>query len=85
VLDYLKAHLEIQAPVTSHVGYWAEADTLSCYDDDQATRLQHLQSLLPSNIALANSDYNTQAPLVGAIRLDERIQQATSAVAKVLS
>jgi hypothetical protein len=84
VLAYLIAHLGIQTPVTSYVGYWAEADTLSCYDDEQATRLQQLQTLLPANIALANSDYTTQAPFVGAIRLDERIQQAQSAVAKVL-
>jgi hypothetical protein len=77
VADYLIHALGLSTPLWSHVAYWAEADPLSCYDDDQAQRLAVIARDLPAHVALIGSDYNTRpAPLGGVFRLDERVEQA---------
>jgi protoporphyrinogen oxidase len=76
-LNFLLNHFGLPEPIASHLGYWAEADPISCYDDGFAERLGKIRALLPENIALIGSDYSLKAPHHrGVARLEERIEQA---------
>lgn len=77
ISDYLLHALGLSAPMWSSVAYWAEADPLSCYDDQQAQRLALIARELPAHMALIGSDYCTRpTPRGGVFRFDERVEQA---------
>jgi len=61
-------------PLAARVDYWAEADLLSDYAEDQRDKLGKIRQLLPAGLRLIGSDYCLGAPETGGIaRLDERI------------
>ena len=87
LVAYLTKEVKLPpVPATQLMTYWAEADPLSAYDDEHGQRLATIASHLPATIALIGSDYTTkQSPRVGVVRLDERIELAQAAVAKVIA
>jgi protoporphyrinogen oxidase len=77
ILSFLLQQFDLPEPIAAHVGYWAEADPISCFDDGFGERLAQIRALLPEGIALIGSDYSLEAPnYQGVARLEERIQQA---------
>ncbi len=86
LVHYLLSVLGLQEPLFWHVGQWAEADPLSCYDDHHTERLKHIRATLPANIALIGSDYGKKAPpRVGVVRLEERIEQAKNTAKQLVT
>lgn len=84
MVELLQAVYQLPAPLVSHVGYWAEADPISCYDDAHAQWVRELRASLPPAIALIGSDYALHPPSTkGVARLDERIAQGTHAARQV--
>jgi protoporphyrinogen oxidase len=76
-LDFLVNEFALPEPIASHLGYWPEADPISCFDDGFGERLAAIRALLPEGIALIGSDYSPKAPgYQGVTRLEERIQEA---------
>lgn len=85
LVKFLCERFNLPEPLTSHVGYWAEADPISCFDDNHAVWVESIRSKLPDGITLIGSDYCLEAPTSRGInRFDERIQQGISAAHQVL-
>lgn len=77
IIAFLREHFCLPEPLASHVGYWAEADPISCFDAEHGERMAKIRALLPEGIALIGSDYCLEAPnYQGMASLRERIQQA---------
>jgi protoporphyrinogen oxidase len=73
-------------PLVQVVGYWAEADPLSCYDDAHPLRMQTIAAHLPPGVALIGSDYALNpSRRPGVVALAERVEQARQAVERVLA
>lgn len=86
LVQFVCNHFKLPTPVTAYVGYWSEADPVSCYDDDHPERIQLIREQLPQGIALVGSDYSHLAPnYIGVTRLDDRIQQGIDAAHQVLA
>lgn len=86
ILDYLCETVQLPQPVAWTVGHWPESDPLSVYHDDHPQQMAALMQLLPARLALANSDYTLEhSTRSGIVRLDERLNAAQDAVAKVLA
>ncbi len=86
MINFVCEIFNLPQPLTSHVGYWAEADPISCYDDQHPQRIQAIREQLPQGIALVGSDYSQQPPMhIGVTRLDDRIQQGIHAAHQVLA
>lgn len=86
LVAFVRKQFDLPEALTSHVGYWQEADPVSCYDDEHQERVLSIREQLPQGIALIGSDYNLEASaLPGIIRLDERIQQGIDAANQVLA
>jgi protoporphyrinogen oxidase len=63
--------------------FWAEADSLSCYDTDHAQRSAAIQDLLPPGIALIGSDYTVSPARLGLANLADRLDQAMQAAQQI--
>jgi protoporphyrinogen oxidase len=80
IVQMLRHTFALPEPVTAALGYWSEADPLSCYDDHHPQWLQTLREQLPPRVALIGSDYVLHPPArQGIARLDERIAQGRAA------
>ena len=88
LVTFLCDRFELPEPLSYHVGFWAEADPISVYDDSHRAWVTSVREQLPEKIKLIGSDYCLDAPMVqGVNHLNERIQQGiTSAqdIAKLL-
>ena len=74
-----------ESPIVSHIDHWAEADPLSCYDDDHADNIRVIRESLPDGISLIGSDYCLEPPQVkGIARLDERLRLGRAAALDAL-
>ena len=49
-------------PIFKQVHYWAEADPLSCFDDNYHENMIAIKKLLPAGISLIGSDYSEALP-----------------------
>ena len=67
LVAFLCKRFQLPEPFMSHVGYWQDADPVSCYDDGHRERMQSIQAQLPEGIALAGSDYSAGAPASSGI------------------
>jgi protoporphyrinogen oxidase len=77
LIALLRQQFRLPEPLAAHLGYWSEADPISCYDDEHEERLAQIRALLPAGIALIGSDYGITAPNYrGLANLEERIRQA---------
>jgi len=87
MVQHVTAHIGYpQDPLVQVVGYWAEADPLSCYDDHHPQRMQTIAAHLPPRIALIGSDYALHpSRKPGVVALGERVEQARQAVERVLA
>lgn len=86
LVSFLCEQFNLPTPLTYHLGYWAEADPISCYDDNHSEWVHAIRAQLPQGIALIGSDYCLSAPVsLGVNRLDERIQQGISAAQAMMS
>ncbi|MGB1286335.1 MAG: FAD-dependent oxidoreductase [Aggregatilineales bacterium] len=73
-------------PVSLHISYNSEADSLESHTDEHQDRMQALQALLPPHIALTGSDYSITPPVQhGIYKLHDRIQQGFDAANKVIN
>jgi protoporphyrinogen oxidase len=80
VIALLRQQFDLPEPLTHAIGYWSEADPISCYDDAHSAWVDDLRAHLPRGVALIGSDYSTHAPVTGGVaRLDERIEQGRAA------
>jgi protoporphyrinogen oxidase len=85
LVDFLQQRLNLPEPVVAHVGYWPEADPISCYDDAHPRRMARLQKALPSRLALIGSDYALHPPLShGLTDLASRIEQGQQAARQIM-
>jgi protoporphyrinogen oxidase len=85
LVDFLCEHFNLPEPVTYAIGFWAEADPISCYDDKHIQWVKAIRAQLPEGIALIGSDYTENAPNVkGVSYLDERIRQGQEAARQML-
>jgi hypothetical protein len=81
----LREDLNLPEPVVAKMGFWSEADPVSCYHDSHAAWVQVLREKLPERVALIGSDYCLQPPAHrGVVRLDERITQGRTAAQSML-
>lgn len=71
---------DLPQPDFSLMSYWAEADALSCHDDEHAQWVADIRAQLPDGIYLVGSDYCLQPTITkGVSDLHERIQQGRNA------
>ena len=85
VVTMVRQTLHLPEPTIAKMGFWSEADPVSCYRDTHAEWVQDLREKLPERVALIGSDYCLQPPSnQGIVRLDERITQGRSAAQKML-
>ncbi len=85
LVSFLCERFNLPEPLTSYVGYWAEADPISCFDATHTEWVQSIRAKLPTGVTLIGSDYCLEAPASRGInRLDERIQQGISAAHQIL-
>ncbi|MDQ7026555.1 MAG: FAD-dependent oxidoreductase [Anaerolineae bacterium] len=85
VVTMLCDKFHLPQPIAAAMGYWPEADPVSCYHDDHATWVQMVKDKLPQRVTLIGSDYSLYPPShKGVVRLDERITQGRSAARQVL-
>lgn len=85
LVNFVCKQFQLPEVFASHVGYWQEADPISCYEDEHQARVNTIREQLPQGIAVVGSDYNLENfALSGIVRLDERIQQGIDAVNQVL-
>jgi protoporphyrinogen oxidase len=81
----LREDLNLPEPVVAKMGFWSEADPVSCYYDSHAAWVQALREKLPERVTLIGSDYCLQPPAhKGIARLDERITQGRIAAQNML-
>lgn len=86
VVTMLRDRFNLPQPTVAAMGYWAEADPVSCYHDDHATWVQAVKDKLPERVTLIGSDYSLHPPSYkGIVRLDERITQGKTAARQVLA
>lgn len=72
-------------PIFQQVHYWAEADPLSCYDDNHHDNITAIKKSLPDGISLIGSDYSEAHPQhKGVARLDDRIRQGQDAAQQAI-
>ena len=75
-----------EKPLVQHTTFWAEADPLSCYDDDHNTNMQAIRNALPDGITLIGNDYSTARPAhKGVINISDRLQQGRNAAQKMIN
>lgn len=85
VVNFLCEHFNLPDPVSYGIGFWAEADPISCFDDTHEQWVKDIRAQLPERIALIGSDYSQKAPcLKGISDFDERIRQGQEAARKML-
>lgn len=82
----VEAMLKIVESVLRHYGlkshythFWAEADPLSCYDEQHNQTMAAIRALLPPGIALVGSDYTLSPPRLGLANLTDRLNQGIHA------
>jgi len=80
----LREVFDLPEPITQFVGYWAEADPISCYDDKHNQWVTDIRAQLPPQIALIGSDYSLNAPChKGVAHLGDRIWQGQQAAQRL--
>jgi len=73
-------------PIIKQVHYWAEADPLSCFDDNFHENRIAINKLLPAGISLIGSDYSEALPQHKMVaRLDDRIKQGQQAAQQAIA
>ena len=78
--------LNLPQPVMVTMGYWPEADPLSCYHDNHVEWVNSLHEKLPERVALIGSDYALNPPMKrGIINLQERITQGRIAAQQMIN
>jgi protoporphyrinogen oxidase len=86
LVNFLQERFNLPEPVAYGLGFWAEADPISCYDDAHTTWVNDIRAQLPETIALIGSDYSHQAPCYKGISyFDERIKQGQTAAKQMLA
>lgn len=85
IIHFLCERFKLPQPVSYAMGFWAEADPISCYDDAHTQWVKDIRAQLPDRVALIGSDYTQHAPnLKGISYFDERIRQGQEAVRQML-
>ena len=83
---FLCEEFQLPEPLAYHVGYWRDADPVSCYEDEHRERVRSIREHLPEGIALVGSDYIVGASTSpGIVHLDTRIRQGIGAANQVLA
>ncbi|MEO1290242.1 MAG: FAD-dependent oxidoreductase [Chloroflexota bacterium] len=86
LIDFVREAYDLPEPIASHIGFWAEADPLSCYDEQHEDWINTIQGQLPDGIALIGSDYLPQPfSEAGVVDLNQRIQQGIIVAEQVVS
>jgi protoporphyrinogen oxidase len=76
LVNTLREELGWPQPIVSHIGYWPEADPLTCRMPGHQENIDAIERLLPERVALVGSDY--RAHLVR-----ERIEQGRAAARRI--
>ena len=85
VVNVICHRLNLPQPVTAAMGYWPDADPLSCYHDHHADWLKNLREKLPGRVALIGSDYLHNPPSRrGFAHFQERITQGREAAQQMM-
>ena len=75
LVSTLRAELGWPQPVVTRVGYWPEADPLTCRMPGHQENMDAIERLLPDRVALVGSDYRAQ-------HCQERIEQGRATAHK---
>jgi protoporphyrinogen oxidase len=77
---------QLPEPQALAMSYWAEADPVSCYDDDHHQWVDQLRSQIPDGIEIIGSDYSLTPPQsLGVVNLQERITQGQHAAQTIMT
>lgn len=85
LVTFVCERFNLPEPISYHVGFWAEADPISVYDDSHTAWVKSIRAQLPDKIKLIGSDYCLEAPMVrGVNRLNERVQQGITSAQDIV-